>query len=86
MTKAFVRDAASARRIEERTKGSTTAIHSNIPAAKILLYSEFEEAEQLLCPICGWAGQASDRDREWYSEVFDVSCPDCEKMLLVICF
>ena len=84
MTKEYVRDEESRRRIEERTEQSTTARHFDVPAAKILEYAEFDEDERIACPSCGWSGLASEGDREFYAEVFDVSCPRCEKMLLVV--
>jgi hypothetical protein len=72
------------RKIEERTKESTTARHSDIPAARILEYGEYDEDERIVCPACGWSGPASDGDREVHEALFDVSCPRCDKMLLVV--
>lgn len=80
----YIRDDESARRIQERTELSTAAIHSAGPAASILTYDEFEENERLTCPQCGWRGQAKEGQRELHAELFDVSCPTCEKMLLVV--
>jgi hypothetical protein len=80
----WIRDPESARRIEERTRHSTAAVHSSEPAARVLEYVEYHANERLICPRCGWSGQAGDAAIEYYEELFDVSCPRCEKMLLVV--
>ena len=47
-------------------------------------YAEFSKEMQLVCPNCGWVGQAKDAASEEYKDLFDVSCPKCSKMLLVV--
>lgn len=54
------------------------------PAAKLLEYYEYRKDEKLTCPRCGWSGQAGEAATELHRELFDVSCPVCDKMLLVV--
>jgi len=83
----WIRDKESARRIRKRTeKLSTAAKYSNEPAALLLDYYDFHKNERLECPRCGWTGQASDASSDHHAELFDVSCPSCEKMLLIVSF
>jgi len=56
------------------------------PSAKRLEYEDYDEEAVLECPACGWRGQAKDGDLETWTEVADVSCPHCSKMLLVISY
>jgi hypothetical protein len=51
--------------------------------ARKLGYWEFDADEIVTCPDCGWSGRAGDY-REYYSEVFDVCCMQCDKMLLIV--
>jgi hypothetical protein len=80
----WIRDLESARRIDQRSRRSTAGIHSSERAARILEYEEYHPNERLTCPRCGWNGQADDASIEYHEELFDVSCPRCEKMLLVV--
>ncbi|MBJ7458253.1 MAG: hypothetical protein JHD02_03600 [Thermoleophilaceae bacterium] len=84
MTDEYIRDPESKKRIEERTKLSTTAMYSNLPAAKLLEADEYEREEKLECPFCGWSGRVKDGEVDTFAEVFDVSCPECGEMLLVV--
>ncbi|MEI9966400.1 MAG: hypothetical protein WDN67_01945 [Candidatus Moraniibacteriota bacterium] len=52
--------------------------------APIIEYADFSRDMLLECPICGWKGKAGDGDIDHYHDLMDVSCPECEKMLLVI--
>jgi (p)ppGpp synthase/HD superfamily hydrolase len=53
--------------------------------ARILEYSEYNADEALECPSCHWQGTAKNGGSIEYSEMLlDVSCPRCEKMLLVV--
>src|SRR5262245_12099728 len=47
-------------------------------------YAEYSNEMELVCPICGWIGLAKDAESEEYKDLFDVSCPKCSKMLLVV--
>ena len=51
--------------------------------ARKLDYWDFDRDEIVVCPECGWSGRAGDHI-ELYSEVFDVSCVQCEKMLIIV--
>ena len=83
----WTRDDESARRVAQRTqKYSTAAKYSTEPPALLLGAYEYRENERLACPHCGWSGQAGEADRGFYEELFDVSCPRCEKMLLVVSY
>jgi hypothetical protein len=52
--------------------------------ARPLGYYEYDENAQLTCWNCGWSGAAREGSREAYEELFDLSCPRCETMLLVV--
>jgi len=54
-------------------------------AAKIIDYHQYEESEILECPICHWHGTAEGH-KEYHDDLFDVSCPICDKMLLVVSY
>jgi hypothetical protein len=54
------------------------------PYAKPLGYYEYDENAELVCWKCGWRGTAGEGSREYYEELFDVSCPRCETMLLIV--
>ena len=52
--------------------------------ANCIEYQDYNEDLQLECPICGWRGTSKEGDINTDSDfVLDVSCPNCEKMLLV---
>lgn len=56
----------------------------NYPA-KIIEYRDYSEDMPLQCSICGWKG--TPKESGWINTdshfALDVSCPNCEKMLLV---
>lgn len=51
--------------------------------ARKLGYWEYDKDEIVTCPECGWSGRAGD-NVEYHSAVFDVSCRNCEKMLIIV--
>ncbi len=55
-------------------------------SARIVRYYDLDENEELTCPRCGWNGTAKEGDTELYRELFDVSCPECEQMLLIVSY
>ena len=67
---------------------STVTAFSSAEPARVLVnyYKEFSEEMPLVCPKCHWTGAAKDGDRGEHKDVFDVSCPKCSKMLLVVPF
>jgi hypothetical protein len=54
------------------------------PAARVCDIYDYDEQAPLECPVCHWAGLAGDGAREYYRELFDVSCPRCDNMLLIV--
>ena len=67
---------------------STVKAFSSAEPARVLdnYYTEFSEEMPLVCPKCHWTGPAKDGARGEYKDLFDVSCPKCSKMLLVVPF
>lgn len=53
--------------------------------ARIIEYRQYNEKEILECPLCHWHGTAEGHI-EYYDDLFDVSCPICDKMLLVVSY
>lgn len=53
-------------------------------SAKILSYYAFDDGADITCPECGWSGVAREAAVEYYAELFDVSCPRCDRMLLIV--
>jgi len=47
-------------------------------------YLDYKSDMPLNCPVCGWAGKADLAEREMHNDLFDISCPECSKMLLVV--
>lgn len=51
--------------------------------APIMEYKDFNDEAKLKCPVCNWTGSAKGHI-EYYDQLFDVTCPVCDKMLLVV--
>jgi hypothetical protein len=51
--------------------------------AKIIEYFDYNENTDLECPVCNWKGKP-EGNIEYYDSLFDVTCPNCDKMLLVV--
>jgi predicted RNA-binding Zn-ribbon protein involved in translation (DUF1610 family) len=49
-------------------------------------YNEYRKDRTTSCPDCGWTGVAGDLAMEMYDELFDLSCPKCDKMLLIVAY
>ena len=50
-------------------------------------YSDYDENAVLECPVCNWKGVPKEiNTMEYYDDLFDVSCPNCDKMLLVVSY
>lgn len=45
-------------------------------------YHDYDESEELTCSRCSWSGTMREGATGSYGELFQVSCPQCEKMLL----
>ncbi len=55
--------------------------------AKIIEYADYNENMPLQCPVCKWKG--TPKKSGWigyYDDLLDVSCPNCEKMLLIVSY
>ena len=38
------------------------------------------------CPDCGWSGRTGDVDPDYFRDLMDLSCPECDKMLVIVCY
>lgn len=55
--------------------------------ATIIEYQDYDENLSLTCPVCAWKGTPKENGWiEYHDDLFDVSCPKCEKMLLVVSY
>lgn len=62
----------------------TSALYEANPARVLSGAYDYDESVPLRCGKCGWEGPASRGSVEYHRELFDVSCPKCDKMLLVV--
>lgn len=53
---------------------------------KHLDYGTYGPKAALQCPVCLWSGLVEQADVEHHSDLLDISCPNCEKMLAVVCY
>jgi predicted Zn-ribbon and HTH transcriptional regulator len=55
--------------------------------AKVIEYADYSVDMPLQCPVCGWRGTPKESGWiEHHDDLLDVSCPNCEKMLLVVSY
>jgi len=54
--------------------------------ARFHSYFDGYRGETFRCPFCSWTGGFDQLEREQYRDLFDGSCPQCGKMLLVVFF
>jgi hypothetical protein len=53
--------------------------------AKKMEYEDYSEDMPIECPVCGWEGTPKSSGWiETHDVLLDVSCPNCEKMLLIV--
>lgn len=52
-------------------------------AAKVLRYHDYDPTATISCPASGWSGRGADH-QDLSSELLDVRCPQCDRMLLVV--
>ncbi len=52
--------------------------------APIIQHRDYDRAQTLTCPICHWSGTPETAGGEYYDALFDISCPFCDKMLLIV--
>lgn len=77
------------RRLNEQTGGkvglySSAEHYSSGPVAKLILSHQYDEDGPLECPACDWSGPAKDGDVNLFDHLFDVCCPRCDQMLLIV--
>jgi len=65
---------------------TTASRYGPRPAARLVSYYEFDPEAGVTCGACGWKGRAGDGSREYHQELFDTSCPRCDRMLLIISY
>ncbi|MEJ7786866.1 MAG: hypothetical protein WKF62_05795 [Solirubrobacterales bacterium] len=63
---------------------STAEHYSDGPRTKILRYYQYDAAKEISCAACGWSGAASEGGEHMFDELFDVRCPTCQNMLLIV--
>jgi len=63
---------------------TTADLYMSGQAARVIDYADFDEGASLECPVCHWVGAVREGSREYYRDLFDVSCPRCDKMLLIV--
>jgi hypothetical protein len=51
-----------------------------------LSYYAYDEAAPLTCPGCGWTGPGAKADKNHYAQLFDLSCPQCDRMLVIVAY
>jgi len=78
-------------RLNRETEGavglySTAEHHSSGQSAKVLTYWHFDRGSALDCPVCGWHGSGDQADMNVVDELFDLSCPSCDRMLVIVGF
>jgi hypothetical protein len=54
--------------------------------AKQYHYFDNYSDETFKCPVCAWSGGFEQLSRETYRDLFDGSCPQCDKMLIIVSF
>lgn len=59
---------------------------SDVRARVLENYYNYDDGMPLTCAGCGWSGSAKEGGSEYYRDLFDVSCPKCLTMLLVVPF
>lgn len=55
-------------------------------SARIFACYEYDETAEITCPACGWKGSGSAAEMEPYRELFDLSCPKCGQMLVIVSY
>jgi hypothetical protein len=54
--------------------------------ARLYRYFDGYRSETFHCPSCSWAGGFEQLEQEQYRDLFDGSCPQCEKMLMIVSY
>lgn len=51
-----------------------------------VLWWDYDRGSPLSCPGCGWTGTSSTDLKELFTELLEVSCPECERVLQYVVF
>jgi hypothetical protein len=54
--------------------------------AKVYAYFDGYRSETFQCPCCSWTGGFEQLERDQHRDLFDGSCPQCGRMLIVVSF
>ena len=65
---------------------STAEHYSSGPTAKVVRYWQFDWGATVDCPACGWRGTGQEADMNLFSELFDLRCPSCDRMVVIVSF
>ena len=65
---------------------TTAAVYRQGPSARVIRGTEYDEKALLRCTAadCEWTGPASEGNLNYSDDLFDVCCPRCDKMLLIV--
>jgi len=73
--------------LEKFTRGGCESLpgYEATVSAKHVKYWDYDRDVALTCPSCGWTGRGGDHE-EYFEALLDVTCPDCDSMLLIVSF
>ena len=52
-------------------------------SAQVIEYKDYDKNKVLNCPSCNWKGKP-EGNIDLYEQLFDVTCPKCEQMILIV--
>ena len=55
-------------------------------SASHLTYYAFEETAPRTCHGCGWTATGAEADKNSFDELFDLRCPRCERLLVIVSY
>lgn len=65
---------------------STAEHYASGPGPKIVRYFQYDDDAALGCFRCDWTGTGRRAARHYFDELFDVRCPDCQTMLVIVSY
>lgn len=63
---------------------STAARYRTGPSAAHVAHDEYSDSLPIACYRCDWKGTAGAASQEYFEALFDVRCPECDTMLLIV--
>lgn len=65
---------------------TTAARFKGSPSARVVTSKDYDEMGPLRCtrPDCKWEGLVREGDKNFFEELFDVRCPKCDQMLIIV--